>query len=213
VKGIRFFGEDIKLLKQEEPALGPLVGKNSALYRVPKIAFFSRNHTILTPEFNGSKPVSEILTKFFSNCVNDGDHFECPLPLTPQFWKVYSERVHDFLEIAIAFVGAVEPFLARRDGVGLSLLEWFMEPIGISLSSDSERRVKEEWVCPSLLSSLARMALQDTSAGKRIVRCGCCGKPFVTSGYQSVYCSKQCGWRHRQHRSRLRRPKKRTRSS
>jgi hypothetical protein len=153
--------------------------------------------------FNGSKPVAEVLTKFFPDCVNDGERFECPLPLTPQFWKLYSERVHDFLEIAIAFVGAVEPFLAHRDGASLSQLEWFLEPIGISLSSDSEHRVQEGWVCPSLLSSFSRMALQDTSAGRRIVRCGCCGKPFVTSGYQARYCSKACGWRHRQRKSRL----------
>jgi hypothetical protein len=212
MKGVRFFAGDIKLLKAEEPGLGPLVGKNYAFYRVRKIVFFSRNQTVLTPEFNGSKPVAEVLTRFFSNSVNDGDRFECPLPLTPAFWKAYSERVHDFLEMAMAFLGTVEPFLAYRDGASLSHLEWFLEPIGISLWSDSAHRLQEGWLCPSLLSSLARMALQDTSAGRRIVRCGCCGKPFVTSAYQSVYCSNQCGWRHRQRKSRLKRPEKRTRS-
>jgi hypothetical protein len=202
-KRFQFFADDIDLLNNDDPVLGALLGENDEYYRVPKIAHFSKDQTGITPHFNGNMPIAQVLPRFFPDFEAAGDRFECPLPLTPKFWRIYSERTHDFLESAIAFLGAVEPLLTHRAGASPLHLEWFLEPIGVSLSSDSEHGVQERWVCPSLLSSFARMALQDISAGRRIALCDCCGSPFVTSGYQARYCSQPCGWKHRKRRARL----------
>ena len=147
-------------------------------------------------------PVATILTTYFPDFKDAGDNFRCPLPLTRDFWRIYSERVDDFLQTAVTFLTAVEPISALHDIGSLSWLESFLAPIGVSLSFDSTNQIQEQWVCPSLLSSFGRMAVQDLSAGMRVLRCNCCGGPFVTSSYQARYCSPACGWRQRKRRTR-----------
>lgn len=147
-------------------------------------------------------PVASLLPVFFPDFTDEANDFRCPLPLSMSFWRIYSERVDDFLSFAMAFLAAVEPISAHRDTADLSKLQWFLEPTGIALSFDSEYHVVEQWVCPSLLSSYARMALQDISAGMRILRCDGCREPFVTSAYQSRYCSQRCAWKHRKRKAR-----------
>ena len=147
-------------------------------------------------------PVAAILPTYFPDFKDEGDRFECPLPLSRAFWKIYSERVDDFLQTAVTFLTAVEPISASHDIGSLSWLESFLAPIGVSLSFDSTNQIQEQWVCPSLLSSFGRMAVQDLSVGMRVLRCECCGGPFVTGSYQARYCSQTCGWRQRKRRTR-----------
>jgi len=147
-------------------------------------------------------PVAAVLPTYFPDFKDVGDRFECPLPLSEAFWRIYSERVDDFLQTAVTFLTAVEPISVWHDIGSLSRLESFLAPIGVSLSFDSTNQIQEQWVCPSLLSSFGRMAVQDLSAGMRVLRCECCGGPFVTSSYQARYCSKTCGWRQRKRRTR-----------
>jgi hypothetical protein len=202
----RFLKKDVKLLWKNDPTLGRLVRKSDRNYRVPTV-FFQKQRG-LTADRDESLPLAHILHRFFPEFQDEGYQFECPLPLTPEFWKIYSERVEDFIKHAVAFLTAVEPVLSRRPRTDLAPLECLIEPVGTSLSFASNGDVQEQWVCPSLLSSFARMALQDTWAGMRILRCDCCGKPFVTSRYQSLYCSEACGWRHRKRRAALKKSKK-----
>lgn len=149
-------------------------------------------------------PVAEVLEKFFPDSKQAGNQFECPLPLTEKFWSVYSERVYDFLKVALAFRSAVVPTSGHHDSESLTRLEWFLEPISMSLCLGSNNQVQEQWACPSLLSSFGRMALQDALAGVRVLSCECCAYPFVTSSYQARYCSEKCGWRHRKRQVRAR---------
>jgi hypothetical protein len=149
-----------------------------------------------------SFPVSSMLPVFFPDFVDEGDDFECPAFLSREFWQIYSEPVEEFLAFAMAFLSAVEPVLAHRAEAHLHQFERFLEPMGISLSFDPKGNVQEQWVCPSLLSSFARMALQDLSAGMRILRRECCKGPFVTGAYQARYCSHKCAWKQRKRRAR-----------
>lgn len=152
-----------------------------------------------------SVPMESLLPVFFSDLqhkLETSTNFEFPKPLSPEFWSVYSERVDDFLSFAMAFVEAVEPVLADRNTANLAKFQEFLGPAGICLSYDAEGRVRQRSVCPSLLSSFACMALQDASAGRRLLLCEGCGGPFVTSAYQSRYCSLRCAWKHRKRKAR-----------
>ena len=185
-------------LEQTHRFLGPFVEENDEHYEVP-VAFFREGSPT---GFRDILPVSILPRIFFPGFEDAGNQFECPLPLSPEFWRMYAERVDDFLHMALKFLAAVEPVLARRNDAYLSDLQWFVEPIGVSLSFDSAHSVREQWICPSLMSSFARMALQDISAGVRMLRCECCDGPYVTSAYQARYCSQQCAWRQRKRRAR-----------
>jgi hypothetical protein len=126
--------------------------------------------------------------------------FEYPEPLSDEFWHLYSEPVEHFLRYAVFLLGALRPEPIP------SYLESLVDPIGLSLEEDENGHVAERWRCPSLLSALAKMAIQDACGGFRILACESCGTPFVSSAYQARYCSQTCAWRHRKHRSRLRAP-------
>jgi hypothetical protein len=176
----------------------PMAGKRARRpHPVPTMSFLDPDGPTLK-----TVPVATILTTYFPDFKDAGENFQCPLPLTPPFWRMYSERVDDFLQTAVTFLTAVEPISALHDIGSLSWLESFVAPIGVSLSFDSTNQIQEQWVCPSLLSSFGRMAVQDLSAGMRVLRCDCCGGPFVTSSYQARYCSQACGWRQRKRRTR-----------
>lgn len=196
------FPEDHNILDQHEVIRWPILGDDDEFFRVPKAAFFSKFQTGVTPDFDGNVSMGELLHRFFPDIQRSGDSFECPLPLTPEFWGIYSEQLHDFLESAMAFLDAVESISAYPRTASPSHLEWFLEPIGVSLSIGSDLRLQEQWVCPSLLSSFARMAVHDLSADRRIRRCDCCGQPFVTNRPTARYCSQPCGWRYRKRQAR-----------
>jgi hypothetical protein len=174
-----------------------LLKANARSYPTPKMFFRDPDGYVLK-----AVPVASILEKFFPDFKDFGNGFSCPVPITKDFWYDYSERVHDFLKAALAFRSAVAPPLGHYDFENLRQLEWFLEPIGLSLSLDSNNQIREQWVCPSLLSAFGRMAFQDASAGRRVLSCECCANPFVTSSYQARYCTPQCGWKHRKQRSR-----------
>jgi hypothetical protein len=55
---------------------------------------------------------------------------------------------------------------------------------------------------PSLLSAMAEMFFLDIMARRRALRCGACGKIFVSNDARSAYCSTTC--RHTAHTRRFR---------
>jgi hypothetical protein len=192
--------EAIKLLNKNDPALGPIVGPLEG-YRghSPRVSFCGRN---VGPISRCGDLMIEELEPFFPWDGWDSSDFECPKPLSVEFWKRYVEPIDEFLGYTLAFLAALEPVSTRRPGADLSGLEMLTEPIGISLSFGSEHEVREKWICPSLLSSFGRMAIDDMAAGARLVRCECCNALFVTDRHQSLYCSQACGWKHRKRRAR-----------
>jgi uncharacterized C2H2 Zn-finger protein len=188
------------------PPLGALLPKEHEFYVAPKVFFQSG----FPSRYSGDIPMERLIGEFFAAFTGAGDCFECPLPLSADFWRVYSEPLNTFAEHAIVFLNAVEPIANHRPGADPSQLECLLEPIGVSLSFDPERNIRERWVCPSLLSSFGRMLLQDITAGQRLLRCECCGAPFMTDKNQSRYCSQACGWKQRKRRARAKPPQART---
>jgi hypothetical protein len=168
-------------------------------YREPTVAFDSETWAADTTTEGYPLPLTDILGRYFPEFSGDGEEFECPAPLSPEFWRQYREGV-------LEFYGYIRGFFQAAGGLNskpsLSDLEAFIKPAGVSLSRGSGDRIEERWMCPSLLSLFGRMLIQDISAGKRILRCDCCGSPFVTDNYQARYCSRRCGFRIRQRRSR-----------
>ena len=63
----------------------------------------------------------------------------------------------------------------------------------------SDGRPVERLGAPSLLSSLALMALQDLSGIVRIAKCPC-GKLFPSAVPSSEHCSEQCRWKWQKRR-------------
>jgi hypothetical protein len=190
---VKFSEADCQLMWADtpDPALAPMVPTDDRIYERPRVFF----------DGLGKEPVSWMLPQYFPDFEDAGDQFDCPTLLSPQFWRVYSETVRDFLSDAIELLKAVVP--AFSDSTSrLVAFHCLLGPVGVQFSFEGERRIQENWVCPSLLSSFGRMAFQDLSKGMLVLRCACCGAPFATSSYQGRYCSKQCGYRLRKRRAR-----------
>jgi hypothetical protein len=169
-------------------------------YREPTVVFDSQvGAPETTTEVFYPLSLTSIVGRYFPEFSGDGEEFECPLPLSPDFWRQYRERVRDLSMCARGFfhaAGGPNSKPSPRD------LEVFITPAGLSLSRGSSDRIEQKWMCPSLLSVFGHMLIRDISAGKRILRCDCCGSPFVTDNYQARYCSRRCGFRLRQRRAR-----------
>jgi hypothetical protein len=167
-------------------------------YREPTVAFDSETWAAETMTEGYPLPLATIL-RYFPDFSGDGEEFECPAPLSPEFWRQYREGLFEFYGFIRGFFQAAGGLNSKPS---LADLEDYIKPAGVSLSRGSDDRVEERWMCPSLLSLFGRMLIQDMSAGKRILRCDCCGSPFVTDNYQARYCSRRCGFRLRQRRAR-----------
>jgi hypothetical protein len=195
-----------KFLKYYENDLLPLAHQfNPGLFEVDPDDI-PRIHRREYSESFWTAPLDLMIARYFPGYQGGGSKFECPKPLTPEFWKIYSEPLDSFALYALMFTAAItDPIVdtAETDADPMNPgLANFLGPIGISLESDERGNVIETWLCPSLLASFARMALQDQSSGGRVLRCECCGMPFVSNAYQAHYCSTKCGDRHRKRRAR-----------
>lgn len=155
-----------------------------------------------SPRVFESVPLRAMCGHFFPEFFYEADNFQCPSPQSPEFWRIYEEPINLFLSYAMLFANAVEPFFVSRTNRNINLLRWLISPTGISLSFDAEFKYVEQRICPSLLCSFTQMALQDVSAGMRLLHCDCCRALYVTSAYQARYCSQRCAWKQRKRNSR-----------
>jgi hypothetical protein len=185
----------LKSIESEQPYLA-FVPKGDAMYVEPSVVL-ETGIGLPTREHGVETRTADFLKLYFPQC--DTDRFECPLPLTEEFWKRYCEPVREIVSIARTFF-----FVANNphSSDALHHLQTFIQPAGVALSPGPDGRIEERWQCPSLLSSFGRMLLQDISAGKRMLLCECCQQAFVTDNYQSLYCSQRCGYKVRQRRLR-----------
>jgi hypothetical protein len=188
----------LKAMRQDDLPLGDFLSTDDPDYTEPEIFLDGRASLGLDRDVR-VRPLTTVLHQYFPDFMNEGAMFECPLPLTPDFWWRYRESFKQFRLCAMGFLTAAGGADSRP---ALGHLESLIAPAGVSLSRGPEHRIQETWTCPSLLSSLARMLIQDILAGRRILRCDCCGSPFVTDNYQARYCSRRCGFRFRQRRAR-----------
>ena len=65
-----------------------------------------------------------------------------------------------------------------------------------------EGSLRQEWLSTSLLGSFAMMALLDLTESRRVLSCKMCGKQFVTTAHQALYCSGTCRYRFQKRRQR-----------
>jgi hypothetical protein len=159
---------------------------------------------VIWTDLNELSPSVQALDKllpFFGDSA--ANCFECPMPLTPDFWEAYGEPVEQFFNAVVALGHAVATIarlgknpreLQDDDPTYLiratELLTSLAAPVSVSVSVSGSKLV-QRWAGPSLLSSLAHMAVQDLTAG--LVRsCPNCNRIFVTNAWQGVYCSGTC---------------------
>jgi hypothetical protein len=120
------------------------------------------------------------------------------------FWERYAEPLDDFVRAASALREALGGLREARPlsemtpqqlqdlSRGISTLHALIFPVraAVGVLEDGSRR--EQWISPSLLSSLAKMVHQDVTGGKRPLACAACGRTFVANAYQAKYCSPRC---------------------
>jgi hypothetical protein len=146
---------------------------------------------------------------------NDRQASRYPVPLSAEFWHLYSEPVATFIDAAATLVDAVQEInklksttppgdgdMVRRRTDSLHILLEATSP-GLQLT---DKGFKERWISPSLLATLAMMVFQDLTGGRRVLKCGTCNSYFFSSAYQARYCSERCRqtgqkrqWRRSQH--------------
>jgi hypothetical protein len=154
------------------------------------------------------EPLPKTWWRFFSDVpAEEAETYEYPLPLSADFWAQYGEPVEDFV-LGASFVGRAFQNLTRvradaeaadtrrfDRAAGMTCLNALVSGIRPSVTmDDQDGRFRQEWGCLSLLSSLAMMALQDLTEGRRLLQCEVCGRLFVTDAYQARYCSDSCRW-------------------
>jgi hypothetical protein len=184
------------------PRSGRRVPRSHAEYDLP-MAYIG-NALNGGPYEDQAVPVNTLAELFFPARVDtDARPFDCPMPGTQGFARVYCEPLRHFLDQAY--------WLRSFGGMLLSqssewrfpeVLERYLQPLTVRLQFDVRGNLREYWSSPSLLCSFAWMLVQDVLDGRDMRRCECCGAPFLTDRYQSRYCSVPCGWKHRKRRAR-----------
>ncbi len=123
-----------------------------------------------------------------------------PLPGDEAFWREYGEPLPEFVAAGMRLAEAVhligldqqqEPnqHLAR---VGARDLAELSEPVVPRLAANAEGSWDLSWSSPSLLGSLALMAMGDIAGGARIISCRSCGVTAVIRSETGAYCSSRC---------------------
>jgi hypothetical protein len=172
---------------------------------------------VLEQSFGGSRfqwtPFSDSWGLFFPDVPpEDRELFRYPIPLSKEFWGGYAEPIHLFRAAAVMFRDTVSvltsvdgsesladanPSLKVRISEARDVLNSFLSPVAPTLDLDAWRDWRQKWVCKSLLSSFAMMVFRDLTEGLSRIR-SCrrprCRRVYVTSAYQSQYCSDGCRW-------------------
>lgn len=186
--------------------------------------------SLRSPEQSHEK-LRETWWKFFPDVPEEeAETHRYPLPLSTAFWLHYAEPYNQFLESiqSLAEVlwllehhgpaNATSDADAKHVTEGVSLLDMLLAPASVTIVPKPDGTFSQEWVCGSLLSAFAMMAVQDLTESRRVRDCAArCGRLFVSQHPAALYCSDACRWKmqKRQHRKRdvERRAAARTRSS
>ena len=137
-----------------------------------------------------------------------------PLPLTPEFWRVYAEPLDSFFRAAAilrramewytnpvkkhnAFVEPYPKVPTEFRGLGLSPKDDFdrllqsVSPTMLTTSKGEERKYRDAWLAPSLLGMFAMMCRTDL-VERRLAACVACETVFVSGGRAADYCTPTC---------------------
>jgi len=130
---------------------------------------------------------------------------EYPWPGSERWWADYAEPVDRFLEVVDLLLEALttlepgvdpnESWPVKQGGAptrGQITLHSLLQSVRPMLLRSSDGNWTGGWRTKSLLPTYAMMVYLDVLAGKRILACDTCGKPYVSGAYQARYCSDRC---------------------
>jgi hypothetical protein len=122
-----------------------------------------------------------------------------PCPGTPSFWKLYAEPVDEFVGAVLRLKSAIKA-VTEQGGTGTSPTDAFaplVGPVGMAVDASADSVLDTRWIYPTLLASLSGMVARDLSAKRRLRRCAAppCANMYVSTAWQSKYCSTTCGKR------------------
>lgn len=125
-----------------------------------------------------------------------------PPPLSPPFWKIYSEKWWHFfrgvfdLQDALLYLNESADYSDKQSKTnrskGFSLLNDLVSSSSMVLGTNRDGSYRQEWRAASLLGCFAMMALQDLTQHRKVMSCERCNRLFVTEAYQARYCSDRC---------------------
>jgi len=150
-------------------------------------------------------PLEKTWRPFFPRGPSEkGESWDYPMPLSEKFWKMYAEPVEEFLQGARILKSALAELSClpkkkskltneeiHRSLFGRKLLHSLVDGMCPVLDIINDK-FQQRWMAPSLLGSLAMMALQDLGEQRGFLVCRVCNKLFVSKAYQATYCSIRC---------------------
>lgn len=150
--------------------------------------------------------------------VEERESFDYPLPLTPDFWHLYSETVDSFLhhagwlQTSLEYIGSSDlsegtwsDWGASDFLVGKEILD-FLTASANRVLGVRDGSLELIWRFPSLLASYAMMIAEDLAENHALHICPVCNTPFLSRAYQVKFCSDTC--RYRQQKREQRRKKR-----
>jgi hypothetical protein len=169
-----------------------------------------------SPE-NRHERLQETWSKFFPDVPEaEGEIHQYPMPLSSEFWRHYAEPYGEFLD-GLQCLAEVQEELdhhstepagvdsAKHVSRGVALMDTLLAPTSVTLVPKADGTFSQEWVCGSLLSALAMMAVQDRTENRRVRDCAArCGRLFISQHPAALYCSDACRWKMQKRVHRLR---------
>jgi hypothetical protein len=188
------------------------------------------HQSLRSPEHTNEK-LRETWWKFFPDVPEeDAETYRYPVPLSAEFWHQYAEpysQLLDGIQCLAEALWALEHHRpanttsdadAKHVAQGVFLLDMLLAPASVTLVPKPNGTFSQEWVCGSLLSAFAMMAVQDLTESRRVRDCAArCGRLFVSQHPAALYCSDACRWKMQKRQLRKRKAEKtavaRTRTS
>lgn len=182
--------------------------------RDPSLVVGVAGHALESSEPTNSTLADSWARYFPGVAREEAETFAYPAPLSEPFWNSYAEPYADFLDALRILSQALwelrhlkpetqisaDEFQHVRTGV--DLLQGLLEPASVSIVPMRDGTFSQEWVCGSLLSALAMMALHDLTENRNIRACDACHRLFVSQHPGARYCSSPCRWRTQKKRQR-----------
>jgi hypothetical protein len=153
------------------------------------------------------EPITQTWSRFFPTIDRRRrETYPYPPPGDEAFFSIYAEPVEEFIRAAGEFVGALDVIgrCKAENKPDFGALRPFASAVhtlnGFAATSRRlswpmpDGTLRQLWIAPTLLATMATLALHDLEGGQEIRRCEnhTCAKLYVSAAYQSRYCSKRC---------------------
>ncbi len=146
--------------------------------------------------------LADFMGRFFQTIQhNERETYIYPTPFTEAFWRLYSESIVEFLNMAHSFEQMVRtlirgdsetsPFEAYKLEFARQRLLYFSSQVNPSLYPKKDGSFGREWVCTSLMASFSMMVQLDLQRGL-LNECANCETIFVSSAGRARFCSERC---------------------